>query len=181
MTKPQVMCAVTWGFDCALGGIRTPNLLIRWSLHMCAAPIAEPSRASHEWELRARRAGSLGVGSGPLTLALQRRLWRSRSPERQIAKRGFDRFHPPARVRRHASAGARGGHEPSDEAPDQLVNARKSVQKSRPSAKTQPVSLTISESITSSSLGSVGVPPSSMRLTVFSCPVSRYSRFLSGP
>ena len=27
--KPQVIHLVTWGFVCALGGIRTPNLLIR--------------------------------------------------------------------------------------------------------------------------------------------------------
>ena len=27
--KPQVIYLVTWGFVCALGGIRTPNLLIR--------------------------------------------------------------------------------------------------------------------------------------------------------
>jgi hypothetical protein len=27
--KPQVIHLVTWGFLCALGGIRTPNLLIR--------------------------------------------------------------------------------------------------------------------------------------------------------
>jgi hypothetical protein len=29
MAKPQVITCVTWGFACALGGIRTPNLLIR--------------------------------------------------------------------------------------------------------------------------------------------------------
>jgi hypothetical protein len=29
MTKPQVIHLVTWGFAGALGGIRTPNLLIR--------------------------------------------------------------------------------------------------------------------------------------------------------
>jgi hypothetical protein len=29
MTKPQVVHLVTWGFAGALGGIRTPNLLIR--------------------------------------------------------------------------------------------------------------------------------------------------------
>ena len=27
--KPQAIRVVTWGFCCALGGIRTPNLLIR--------------------------------------------------------------------------------------------------------------------------------------------------------
>ena len=32
--NPQVIHLVTWGFVCALGGIRTPNLLIRRDLYV---------------------------------------------------------------------------------------------------------------------------------------------------
>lgn len=69
MTKPQAILALIWGFACALGGIRTANLLIRRSEQQTVSSWAQGEAWAprlSRWRLVWTCWGQTGVEAGKL-------------------------------------------------------------------------------------------------------------------